>query len=82
MARFAVGHYNMHTNELKIEIVTAESWKEAIGLHSLFSGFWENFAEWPEDYKNCVTESNFSLESVKEFVFNIEEGLDVVEIPS
>lgn len=67
MPRYAVGTYNLHDGQLKIEIVTADTWAAAVQKHSM-AGTW--------DWHTCDT-----LESAKRAAFDCDGGLDVVEVP-
>lgn len=69
MKRFAVGHYDLMDNVLSIEIVSAETWQEAVHKHSKFKDF---------DFDEAETDE---LDSWQELAFNCDTGLDCVEIP-
>lgn len=66
MKKFAVGYLNAFDNDLKIEIINADTWHKALMLHS-------GMSEWED-----VPES--SLEDAKKFMFDCDAGIDVVEI--
>lgn len=70
--RWAVSYVNFYDNELVTEIVVAQNWKIALVLHSkLATEDWETFV-------NSIPET---LEEVKEYFFNADCAIDVVEIP-
>lgn len=70
--KYAVGHIDFFNNDLKIEVVAADSVKEALSKHSAI-GESKEVLEWldslPED-----------LESIKEEFFNADQCVDVVEL--
>lgn len=67
MKRFAVGHFSLFTNELKIEIIEANSWYGALMSHSAFSD------------DECTLSSE-SLELAKQDAFDQDQMIDVVTI--
>lgn len=68
MRRFAVGYFSAFDGELTVEIVEADSIQEAIGKHPRIKS--EDWNQLPED-----------LEEIKDYFFNADAGIDVVEIP-
>lgn len=71
MTKFAVGYMNFFNNNLKVDIVEAENWKEALSNHSAFAGYSveENTGWLPDD-----------LETAKSEAFKADFLFDVVEI--
>lgn len=72
MKQFAVGYTNLNDfdNELIIEIIEAEDWKNALGKHSAFKTPNPDFNDW-----------NTLSDLKREFV-DIDILIDVVEIPT
>lgn len=69
MRRWAVGYINSYNNDLLIEIVSANTWQEALAKHSQVKG---------DDYLTvCPT-----LARAKELAFDAECAIDVVQIPT
>lgn len=78
MAKFAVGYINFYDNDLSIEIVDAADWKHALLAHSKIGHTNEN-VDWL--FKSIdLSESTLSLEKVKEYAFDGDMAIDVVEI--
>ena len=71
--RYAVSYMNFWDNDLKIQIVEANDWKEALSKHTLF-----NKPEYPEDHDMSWISDNF--ETAKEDLSNADMLFDVVEI--
>jgi hypothetical protein len=84
--RFAVSIFNFSNNELRTEIVSAESWREAAIKHT--KSFWnaseENDPdefENPEDAENEILEIvPDTLEEAKRDAFDMEGAFDCMEI--
>jgi len=69
MSKFAVGHIDYFNNNLIIEIIKAENWKDALFKHSkLISENWDQswFGE--------------TLEEAKNKAFDCDMMIDVIEI--
>ena len=65
MKKYAVGSLNFFDNELKIEIVETDSWKEALSKHSDFGD-----VSWLAD----------DMETAKADAFDGDYAFDVVEL--
>ena len=68
MKRFAVGYLNAFDNDLTVEIISSETWANAIKSHSKLNEFDLNHM----DFDN--------LEKVKQAFFDLDSSIDVVEI--
>lgn len=69
MKRWAVGYINFDNNELKIEIVPAESWRSALSQHSFIGPSGHLDEALPAD-----------IEDAKSEFFNQDAMFDCVEI--
>ena len=67
MKRWAVGYISFHENEMRIEIISADNWHDALLFHSQLQG-------WTEP----LTPS--SIEITKQQFFDCDCMFDVVEI--
>lgn len=67
--RWAVGYYSLFTNELSVEIISADTFHEAVRLHSK-----------AKEHFGGVTMLN-DPEQLKNAFFNTDAGIDWVEIP-
>lgn len=72
MNRYVVVYMNFFDNELKSEIIEAESPKQAIAAHSCIRDYDETL-EW-------LMEMPDDLESIKDDFFNSDQLIDVVEV--
>ena len=72
MNRYVVCYLNFFDNELKSEIIEAESPKQAIANHSCITNY-DDTLEW-------LMELPDDLESIKEEFFNGDLLIDVVEV--
>ena len=71
MKKFAVGFLSFFENDLIVEVVEADNWRDAIFKHtSLIS---DDMEEWIADMPE-------GLEEIKEAMFNGEIAIDVKEI--
>jgi len=68
---FAVGYMNFMENDLKIEVISADSVKEAILKHSWLQD---------KDVHEWINGMPDSLEEMKEEFFNGDAAVDVVEV--
>ncbi len=76
---FAVAHENLGNNCLKIEIILAKNWLEALRKHSAFNqeGYREEYQKWLEGLQ-----LGMSVEAVKDFFINGDVLIDWVGIPT
>ena len=70
MPKFAVGWINFFDNDLKIEIIEAETWKEALVHHSSIV----------PDRTSWADQISDDIEETKEMVFDCDCMFDVVEV--
>lgn len=70
--RYAVGYYSLSDNILTIEIVAADSWREALEAHSCTNSHRND---------GYYLEAS-DLNEAKHMAFDLDAGLDVVEIPN
>jgi len=75
MKRFAVAYMTFMDNDLRIELHTADNWKEAILKYSSFSK-----EEYREQMQEWLSEMPDDKEEMKEYFFNADSLLDVIEI--
>lgn len=68
---YAVAAFSFHENELRIEIVEAENWKEALSKHSLFTEAGD-----PGD----VSWLSDDIDNAKSDAFNGDILFDVLEV--
>lgn len=67
--KFAVAHVDFYDNDLIIEIIYAEDWKEALFKHSkLKSDDWD------------LPPFGDTLEEAKKYSFNCDMMIDVIEL--
>lgn len=86
MSKFAVGFINFFDNELEIEIIEANNWREASIKHS--SSMWDSLTEIdredsedPEDAENeTFSVIPETLQEAKNVAFELEGAFDCVEI--
>ena len=64
--RYAVGFATLFDNELKVEIIVADSWAQAVAKHSMVTEFEIEYTD---------------LESVKQQFWNCDAMIDCVEVP-
>lgn len=74
--RFAVAVANPFDNDITIEIIVADSLKQAIMAHSAF-----NSSKSKADYDKWFEEIPDELEEIKEFFFNGDVLVSATEIP-
>ncbi len=74
--KFAVAHASTFDNDITIEIIVADSLKQAIMAHSAFS-----IPESKPDYDKWFEEMPDELEEIKEFFFNGDILVSAMEIP-
>lgn len=67
MKKFAVGYINFHDNDMVTEIVEADSWQEALVLHSLITS-------------DSYDTTDSTLEQMKCHAFDMDEMIDIVEV--
>lgn len=72
MVKFAVAHVDILDGNLKVEIISASNWSEAIKMHSGLSGDLE--------FLEGLLEEGLSKEEVFEELLNSEILVQVVEI--
>ena len=72
MKKFAVGVINFFNNDLVIEIIEADGWKDALGKHRAFIPY--SIEEMNEMFPDD------SQEKAKNEAFNMDMMIDVVEI--
>lgn len=70
MKKFAVGFLSQFDNELKIEIIKADTWQNAVLRHS-------SVKPWRDDFIEMDSEK---LQDWKEFAFDNDFSIDVVEV--
>lgn len=70
--RFAVGYISFFSNKLIIEVIEADDWKSALLKHSTIV---------IDKQEKKFLETAKNLEEVKEFAFNGDSMVAVVEIP-
>lgn len=88
MKTFAVGIMSLHDNELNIELIQAETWREATLKHP--KSFWNALAEDnPDDFEAPEDAENEILNIVPETIseakqkaFDFDGGFDCVEVPN
>lgn len=73
--KFAVAHADCMDNDITIEIIVADSLKQAIMKHSAF-----NKSTSKSDYDEWFEEMPNELEDIKEFFFNGEILIGATEI--
>ena len=71
MSKFAVGYVNLYDENLIIEIIDAENWREAFYKHSQIK---EESKDWGDYFNDCTF-----LEA-KRRAYKLEMMIDVVEI--
>lgn len=71
LKRWAVAHASLFYNEIKTEVIYAETMQDAIRNHSALKGP-EN-QEWLQEMPN-------TLEELKQFFFDVDILIDIVEI--
>lgn len=76
MSQFAVAYVNFFDNDLIIECVMAADWREALLSHSAL----QVGADDP-NYKKWLDALPQNLEEAKEYFFDADTLVDVVEIP-
>ena len=69
--KYAVAGMNFWDNELSIEIIEADTWKDALGKHRIFK---------TEEDDNGLDWLSEDVKSAKEDAFNADMAFDVVEI--
>lgn len=74
MPRFAVGWYQLYEADLRVEIITAENWRDAALKHS---GVAETFSQ---NGTQTTLPLPTTLEAAKQAAFDQDAGLDVKEI--
>lgn len=74
--KFAIAHADCMDNDIIIEIIVADSLKQAIMAHSAF-----NKPESKPDYDKWLEEMPDELEDIKEFFFNGDVLVGATEIP-
>ena len=74
--RFAVAYANAFDNDITIEIIVADSLKQAIVAHSAF-----NMSKSKPDYDEWFEDMPDELEAIKEFFFNGDTLVSATEIP-
>lgn len=68
MPRFAVGHISFFTNELKLEIIEASDWRQALDKHSSFVN-----SGWSPE--------GLTLDDAQRSAFDADSAIAVIEIP-
>ena len=71
---YAVAAMNFYDNELKVELVEADNWKEAISKHTIFK-------EQPTDKTGDVSWLPDNIKEAKDEAFGADIVFDVIEIP-
>jgi len=71
--KYAVAYMNFWDNDMKIQIIEADGWKEALSKHTLF-----NKPEYPEDHD--MSWISDEIEDAKMDLFNADMMFDVIEI--
>jgi len=71
--QYAVSYTNLWDYDMKIQIVEASGWKEALSKHTLF-----NKPEYPEDHD--ISWISNDLKTAKEEMFNADMLFDVIEL--
>ena len=71
--KYAVAYINDWDNELEIQIVNADGWKEALSKHTGF-----NKPEYPEDHD--MSWMSDDIKSAKEDMINADMSFDVIEL--
>lgn len=71
MKRWAVGFISFMDNEMKIEIISAATWKTALALHAAAGG-----------YEIADDELSDDMETAKQQFFDQDAMFDVAQIPA
>ena len=69
MSKYAVGYLNYFNNDMSIEIIEANNWKEALFMHSELEGD-----------KDRQEDCGDTLEDVKHYLFDCDIAVDVIKI--
>lgn len=72
MKKYAVGYINFFDNDLIVDIVNANSIKDAIAQHPSFSG--------TDDMLNWLETLPDALDEIKREIFDDDSAIDIVEI--
>ncbi len=73
MKKYAVGHISFFDHILKVEIVEANTPKEALLKHSDFDTDDIDFKEWLNELPN-------DMDEIKSMFYNVDATVDVIEI--
>lgn len=76
MKKFAVAYFTYFDDKLKVEIVEAFNWRQAIACHSEIAKY---VGKSDEDLMPPEEETH-DLESMKRYFFNGDSMIDVVEV--
>ena len=70
--RFAVGFFSLLDNQLDIEFITADTWQEAVPLHSKIGQGDGKYCHWLDDPAPTVVDHYMEKEEGKEALSELE----------